>query len=205
MSIMYKLLYNKTVQLTRTILYLQDSDDEDEEGVHVDRKIMKRKKKVAPSSRRRSNEDVSESEPENEVRSNKKKSMTGMKTKSDKSEIVAQVEETPVISKEPEFVQIYSGTLQLFDSRNLDPATKYLFRVCAVNSAGASEWSPIAEASTMAAPPAVVTGLQLRLATANALSMIWQRPLSNGENITHFNVDTGSSVVLTPGKNIFLI
>ena len=101
------------------------------------------------------------------------------------------------------FVQIYSGTLQLFDSRNLDPATKYLFRVCAVNSAGASEWSPIAEASTMAAPPAVVTGLQLRLATANALSMIWQRPLSNGENITHFNVDTGSSVVLTPGKKYF--
>jgi hypothetical protein len=53
--------------------------------------------------------------------------------------------------------------------------------------------------TTMAAPPAAVTQLQLRLATANALSLIWQRPISNGENITHYNVDTGNAVIPTSG------
>ena len=40
---------------------------------------------------------------------------------------------------------------------------------------------------------------QLRLATANALSLTWQRPTSNGEAISHYQVDTGTSVIDTSG------
>ena len=42
---------------------------------------------------------------------------------------------------------------------------------------------------------------QLRLATANALSLTWQRPTSNGEAISHYQVDTGTSVIDTSGPD----
>jgi hypothetical protein len=41
--------------------------------------------------------------------------------------------------------------------------------------------------------------VQLRLATASALSLTWQRPLSNGEVITHYHIDAGSNVIETSG------
>ncbi len=78
-----------------------------------------------------------------------------------------EVAQQPEVNKAPEFVQIYCGSARAYDARNLDPASTYLFRVCAVNSAGPSEWSPNREITTMAAPPAVVTNLQVRTKSLN--------------------------------------
>ena len=89
--------------------------------------------------------------------------------------------------------------MNTFSSRSLEPATTYQFRVCAVNSAGASDWSELTEASTPPAPPAQVSGLHLKDSSATTLSLVWTRPQSNGEHITHYNIDTGSEVIVTQG------
>ena len=108
--------------------------------------------------------------------------------------------------KEPEFKTIYTGSQSSYDARNLVPATTYLFKVCATNSAGSSEWSEETEAITPAAPPAAVSGLHLRSATATSLTLAWARPVANGENITHYNVDNvGLAVVPTPGPDTFFV
>ena len=91
----------------------------------------------------------------------------------------------------------------MFSFRSLDPATTYQFRVCAVNSAGASDWSDITEATTPPAPPAGVNGVHLRDCSANSLTLAWNRPQSNGEHISHYNVDTGSAVISTSGPETY--
>ena len=91
----------------------------------------------------------------------------------------------PEVNKVPEFVQIYCGSARAYDARNLDPATTYLFRVCAVNSAGPSEWSPNREVTTMAAPPAVVTNLQVR---TNMIILNFRMTASKNTNISKPNV-----------------
>ena len=58
-----------------------------------------------------------------------------------------------------------------FHYRSLEPATTYQFRVCAVNSAGASEWSEITEASTPPAAPTAVSGLHLKDSSATSLTL----------------------------------
>ena len=90
-----------------------------------------------------------------------------------------------------------------FHYRSLEPATTYQFRVCAVNSAGASEWSEITEASTPPAAPTAVSGLHLKDSSATSLTLGWTRPQSNGEHITHYNIDTGSSVIPTEGPDTY--
>ena len=108
--------------------------------------------------------------------------------------------------KDPEWHTIYTGSQSSYEARNLDPATTYLVRVCATNSAGSSEWSEGIETITPAAPPANVSGLYLRSATATSLTLAWTRPSANGENITHYNVDNvGLAVVPTPGPDTFYI
>ena len=105
-------------------------------------------------------------------------------TNSDKN--VNVIEE---LVKEPEFHTVYTGSQSSYEARNLDPATTYLMRVCATNSAGTSDWSESSQAITPAAPPAAVTGLYLSSSTATSLTLAWERPTANGENITHYNVD----------------
>ena len=81
--------------------------------------------------------------------------------------------------------------------RSLDPATTYQFRVCAVNSAGASDWSDLTEATTPPAAPAAVNGVHVREVSAISLTLAWHRPQSNGEHISHYNIDTGSATVIS--------
>ena len=108
--------------------------------------------------------------------------------------------------KEPEFHTVYTGSQSSYEARNLDPATTYLIRVCATNSAGTSDWSESSQAITPAAPPAAVTGLYLSSSTATSLTLAWERPTANGENITHYNVDNvGLAVVPTPGPDNFFV
>ena len=120
-----------------------------------------------------------------------------------KEETIDVIEE---LVKEPEFHTVYTGSQSSFEARNLDPATTYLIRVCATNSAGTSEWSESSQAITPAAPPAVVSGLYLRSSTASSLTLAWERPTANGENITHYNVDNvGLAVVPTPGPDTLFV
>ena len=95
------------------------------------------------------------------------------------------------------------GPSKCFEAKSLEPATTYQFRVCAVNSAGASDWSEITEASTPPAAPAAVSGLHLKDSSATSLTLGWTRPQSNGELISHYNVDTGSSVLTTEGPDTY--
>lgn len=104
-------------------------------------------------------------------------------------------------AKEPQFSPLYSGSGRIYEARSLEPATTYLFRVCAVNSAGASEWSDSVESITPPAAPAAIGGVHLKSASATSLTLVWSRPQPNGEHITHYNVDTGSAVLPTPGPD----
>ncbi len=91
-----------------------------------------------------------------------------------------------------------------FTFRSLEPATTYQFRVCAVNSAGASDWSDLSEATTPPSAPAAVSGVHLKDSTAASLTLAWTRPQSNGDHITHYNVDIGgSSVISTQGPETY--
>ena len=107
------------------------------------------------------------------------------------------------LPKELLFTNIFTGPSRSFEARSLEPATTYQFRVCAVNSAGASEWSEITEASTPPAAPTAVSGLHLKDSSATSLTLGWTRPQSNGEHITHHNIDTGSSVIPTEGPDTY--
>ena len=107
------------------------------------------------------------------------------------------------LPKELLFTNIFTGPSRSFEARSLEPATTYQFRVCAVNSAGASEWSEITEASTPPAAPTAVSGLHLKDSSATSLTLGWTRPQSNGEHITHYNIDTGSSVIPTEGPDTY--
>ena len=148
----------------RAFVYLQDTDDDDDNDSKKRRhKSQKRRKKL--SSRRRSNgaEVDAASEDDEAVvgvdgGKRKKSAKTGGKVKP-AAVAEPEPEAEPDTSREPEYIQIYSGISQSYDARNLDPATTYVFRVCAINSAGTSEWSPTKEVTTPAAPPAQVTGL----------------------------------------------
>ncbi len=114
------------------------------------------------STRRRSNDFKADaaSDDDDDVDKHKKSA-----TKSSKAEAsaapIAQPDPEPDVNRDPEYIPIYSGISQSYDARNLDPATTYVFRVCAVNAAGTSEWSPTKEVTTPAASPAPVTGLQV--------------------------------------------
>ena len=138
----------------------QDTDDD--EDVATRRKPQKRKKKL--SCRRRSNDVDAEivSDDEDVV---KKKNVTKHRKsgKLQAASALAQAQPEPEAEeeREPEYIQLYCGINRSYDARNLDAATTYTFRVCAVNAAGTSEWSPAKEVTTSAAPPATVTGLQV--------------------------------------------
>merc|ERR1719412_2122155 len=83
------------------------------------------------------------------------------------------LQEDDELPKELLFTNIYTGPSRSFDARSLEPATTYQFRVCAVNSAGASDWSDLTEVSTPPAAPAAVSGLLLKHSSATSLTLTW--------------------------------
>jgi len=109
-----------------------------------------------------------------------------------------------VLPKELLFTNIYTGPSRSFEARSLEPATTYQFRVCAVNSAGASDWSELSEATTPPSAPAPVSGVHLKDSTAASLTLAWTRPQSNGDHITYYNVEVGSSVISTQGPETYV-
>ncbi|XP_059082249.1 fibronectin type-III domain-containing protein 3A-like isoform X2 [Tigriopus californicus] len=115
------------------------------------------------------------------------------------------VEEEAVIFEEvvrgSEYHTIYTGAALQFEAKGLEPACVYHFRMCAVNAAGPSLWSNDTEIRTPAAPPTVVGALRLVSSTSESLSLAWPRPTCHGEPVIHYNVDTGTSVLPTPGPD----
>ncbi|MBU6144463.1 MAG: fibronectin type III domain-containing protein, partial [Acidobacteria bacterium] len=87
---------------------------------------------------------------------------------------------------------------------DLKPATKYSFRVRAVNSKGMSKVSPILSIATSPTVPGIPTGLAVKSQTASATVLSWTAPNNGGSRLTdymiEFSLDEGQSwQVLTKG------
>ena len=83
----------------------------------------------------------------------------------------------------------------------LVPAATYSFRLCALNSAGKSEWSNEATAATPPATPGAVDSVKLVSASASSMVLSWRRPEAHGAAISHYNVDWGTgAIVATEGS-----
>ena len=178
-----------------------DSDDEEVDRKKVVKKIKKRK------SFRIDESDEHSDDSDYEFRASRipaAERPRKVKTPEEPQEATEEmVDDDDVLPKELLFTNIYTGPSRTFEARSLEPATTYQFRVCAVNSAGASDWSELTEATTPPSAPATVIGVHLKDSTAASLTLAWERPISNGDHITHYNVDIGSSVISTQGPETY--
>jgi len=100
-------------------------------------------------------------------------------------------DEPPPEPKELEWQLAYSGPENSTEIRDLNPATQYQLRVCAINSAGASAYSCNVSMVTPASAPAVPHSLLEYHSTSSSLSVKWKKPSDHGEAITHYLVEWG--------------
>jgi len=100
-------------------------------------------------------------------------------------------DEPPPEPKELEWQLAYSGPENSTEIKDLNPATQYQLRVCAINSAGASAYSCNVSMVTPASAPAVPHSLLVYHSTSSSLSVKWKKPSDHGEAITHYNVEWG--------------
>ncbi|VDP61401.1 unnamed protein product [Schistosoma curassoni] len=87
------------------------------------------------------------------------------------------------------FQLIYAGSKLSFEMTGLQPASLFAFRFCAVNSAGAGPWSPIAKCWTPSAPPDQPHGLCIRELNSESVLLLWVIPHCNGSPITNFMIE----------------
>ncbi|KAK4475331.1 hypothetical protein MN116_002397 [Schistosoma mekongi] len=87
------------------------------------------------------------------------------------------------------FQLIYVGPKLSFEITGLQPASLFAFRFCAVNSAGAGPWSPIAKCWTPSAPPDQPHGLCVRELSSESALILWILPQCNGSPITNFMIE----------------
>ena len=71
----------------------------------------------------------------------------------------------------------------------LKPATKYMFRLKAVNSVGVSKVSSSASFTTFATAPAIPTNLLVKSQTASSLTLTWTAPSNGGTRIIDYRVE----------------
>merc|ERR1719228_2377776 len=100
-------------------------------------------------------------------------------------------DEPPPEPKELEWQLAYSGPDNSTEIKELNPATQYQLRVCAINSAGASAYSCNVSMVTPASAPAVPHSLLVYHSTSSSLGIKWKKPSDHGEAITHYNVEWG--------------
>lgn len=86
-----------------------------------------------------------------------------------------------------DFSVVYSGTKLCHELTNLQPFSRFFFKVCAVNAAGTSNYSEIVEARTPAGPPAMPVIDEL-LVTAVSVTVRWKEPATNGAEITEYQL-----------------
>uniref|UniRef100_A0A0R3SVI2 Fibronectin type-III domain-containing protein n=1 Tax=Hymenolepis diminuta TaxID=6216 RepID=A0A0R3SVI2_HYMDI len=117
------------------------------------------------------------------------------------------------------FQLVHSGIERQFELHDLHPASRVAFRVCAVNSAGTSEWSPLGFCILPAAQPDQPPGLELDSSGPSKYSdnevyvggvsmttarLVWIAPIDNGCPITSYNVELtrcDNFQTLLPGSN----
>jgi len=88
------------------------------------------------------------------------------------------------------FTQIYCGPLLRYELKGVvQPATKYYFRLQAVNANGSSSFSQPVECTTLASVPGMVSGLKLDEAKSNSILVTWRQPASNGCPVVFYNLD----------------
>ncbi|PAA61868.1 hypothetical protein BOX15_Mlig031414g1 [Macrostomum lignano] len=86
-----------------------------------------------------------------------------------------------------DFALLYTGDALHYEAKNLQPATIYSFRVQAVNSAGAGQFSLPTRAATPPSSPDAVQGLRA-VAQATSLAVSWSAPSDNGSEISGYSV-----------------
>ncbi|CAH8666291.1 unnamed protein product [Heterobilharzia americana] len=84
---------------------------------------------------------------------------------------------------------IYAGPKLSFELTDLQPATLFAFRFCAVNTAGAGPWSPIAKCWTPSAPPDQPHGLCIHDLNSDSALILWVAPQCNGSPITSYTIE----------------
>ncbi|GFR67277.1 fibronectin type-III domain-containing protein 3a [Elysia marginata] len=87
-----------------------------------------------------------------------------------------------------DFTQLYLGPNMSFDVKGLTPATMYTFRVQAINSAGAGQFSPAAQYHTPASSPGPISSIKV-VPEATQARLSWRQPNTNGSDITSYNID----------------
>nr|CDS26124.2 Fibronectin type III domain containing protein [Hymenolepis microstoma] len=121
------------------------------------------------------------------------------------------------------FQLVHSGIERQFEIHDLQPASRVAFRVCAVNSAGTSGWSPMGFCILPAAQPDQPPSLQLDSSGASAYSdnevsvggvsmttaqLVWLAPMDNGCPITCYNIEVthyDNFQTLLAGSNGYII
>ncbi|XP_063727044.1 fibronectin type-III domain-containing protein 3A-like isoform X2 [Symsagittifera roscoffensis] len=88
----------------------------------------------------------------------------------------------------PTFYLLYNGTKLSFDYTNMKPATKYAFRVQAVNEIGASVFSKETEIESPISQPNIVEKIFADKG-ADWISVRWHEPECNGAQILSYNIE----------------
>lgn len=91
--------------------------------------------------------------------------------------------------------QLYFGPNTSYEVKGLNPATSYVFRVQAINSAGQGLYSPVAMYTTPPSSPSAVVSIRAN-PSANSVQLIWKQPHDNGSEIIAYNIDIGDKQLI---------
>ena len=101
------------------------------------------------------------------------------------------IEEPPPEPKELVWRLVYSGAESSTEIRDLVPALQYQLRVCALNSAGASNYSCNVSMEMPASAPAMPFNLTMTKSTSSSLFVKWKKPADHGDPIKNYIVEWG--------------
>ena len=167
--------------------YDDESPDSDEEEVSSCSNSPKRQPAPAPVFPSAS------AKPRSKPRKSSRKAHAAVSEKQE------QEEPLPLVFEEEcenvEWKSAYAGGATHFELHALVPAATYSLRVCALNSAGKSEWSSEVAVITPPATPGAVESVKLVSSSASSMVLSWLRPDAHGAAISHYNVDWGTGTI----------
>ncbi len=85
------------------------------------------------------------------------------------------------------------------------PATKYFFRVKAINLNGSSNFSPQAECLTLASVPSIVNSIKIEEINSDSIRIFWKQPISNGSPILFYNIDLVENATNTSVYSAYIV
>ena len=167
--------------------YDDESPDSDEEEVSSCSNSPKRQPAPAPVFPSAS------AKPRSKPRKSSRKAHAAVSEKQE------QEEPLPLVFEEEcenvEWKSAYAGGATHFELHALVPAATYSLRLCALNSAGKSEWSSEVAVITPPATPGAVESVKLVSSSASSMVLSWLRPDAHGAAISHYNVDWGTGTI----------